>query len=135
MLLVAVEDKMASLVELQYNPYVPRLKVLINGKQPSDYSRLIQYSNEDIWQWCNEILDVIYSEIRDDFVVSFTGYKSDADLLTFAAKRSPYCLGVKQQEYVVNEPLQKRLGKINQFIKNSGNTSYKKTVVRASFEV
>ena len=126
---------MSSLVELQYNPYVPRLKVLINGKQPSDYSRLIQYSNEDIWQWCNEILDVIYSEIRDDFVVSFTGYKSDADLLTFAAKRCPHCLGVKQQEYVVNEPLQKRLGKINQLIKNSGITSYKKTVVRASFAV
>ena len=126
---------MSSLVELQYNPYVPRLKVLINGKQTSDYSQLIQYSNEDIWQWCNEILDVIYSEIRDDFAVCFTGYKSDADLLTFAAKRCPHCLGVKQQEYVVNEPLQKRLGKMNQLIKNSGITSYKKTVVRASFAV
>lgn len=126
---------MPSLVELQYNPYVPRLKVLINGKQPSDYSRLIQYSNEDIWQWCNEILDVIHSEIRDDFVVSFTGYKSDADLLTFAAKRCAYCLGVRQQEYAVNEPLQKRLGKMNQLIKNSGITSYKRTVVRASFAV
>lgn len=124
---------MSSLVELQYNPYVPRLKVLINGKQPSDYSRLIQYSNEDIWQWCNEILDVIYSEIRDDFVVSFTGYKSDSDLLTFAAKQCPHCLGIKQQEYMVNEPLQKRLGKMNQLIKNSGITSYKKTVIRANF--
>lgn len=109
--------------------------MLINGKQPSDYSRLIQYSNEDIWQWCNEILDVIYSEIRDDFVLSFTGYKSDADLLTFAAKQCAYCLGVRQQEYVVNEPLQKRLGEMNQLIKNSGITSYKKTVVRANFAV
>lgn len=126
---------MSSLVELQYNPYVPRLKVLINGKQPSDYSRLIQYSNEDIWQWCNEILDVIYSEIRDDFVVSFTGYKNDADLLSFAAKQCPHCIGVKQQEHLVNEPLQKRLGKMNQLIKNSGITSYKKTVVKANFAV
>lgn len=126
---------MSSLVELQYNPYVPRLKVLINGKQPSDYSQLIQYSNEDIWQWCNEILDVIYLEIRDDFVVSFTGYKNDGDLLVFAAKKCPHCLGVKQQEYVVNEPLQKRLGKINQLIKKSGITSYKKTVVKASFAI
>lgn len=126
---------MSSLVELQYNPYVPRLKVLINGKQPSDFSQLIQYSNEDIWQWCNEILDVIYSEIRDDFVVSFIGYKNDADLLAFTAKKCPHCLGVKQQKYMVNEPLQKRLGKMNQLIKNSGITSYKKTVVKASFAV
>lgn len=126
---------MSSLIELQYNPYVPRLKVLINGKQPSDYSRLIQYVNEDIWQWCNEILDVIYSEIRDDFVVSFIGYKSDCDLLELASKKSPHCLGIKQQEYVVNEALQKRLGKLNQLIKNSGITSYKKTVIRANFIV
>lgn len=126
---------MSSLVELQYNPYVPRLKVLVNGKQPSEYSRLIQYSNEDIWQWFNEIFGVIYSEIRDDFVVSFTGYKSDGELLAFASKKEPHCLGIKSQEYVVNESLQKRLGKMNQLIKNSGITSYKKTVVKASFAV
>ncbi len=124
---------MPSLVELQYNPYIPRLSILLNGKQPSDLSQLIQYSDEDIWQWCNEIFDALYSEIRDDFVISFTGYKSDMEILDICRKPNPHCLGIKHQEFIISEPVQKRLGQMNQAIKTSGVSSYHKTGINASF--
>lgn len=42
---------MATQINMQYNPYLPRLTVLIDGKQPSEYSRLTQFADEDIWKW------------------------------------------------------------------------------------
>jgi len=64
---------MPSLVEIQYDPYRPNVSVLLNGKPPSAYSRLIQYSDEDLWKWADEILDVIYDELNDDFQLIFVG--------------------------------------------------------------
>lgn len=126
---------MPSLVELQYNPYLPSLNVLLNGKQPSDFSRLIQYSNEDIWRWGNEIFDAIYAEIRDDYVVSFTGCEIDAQILQIKSKRHKHCLGIKHREFVINESLQKRLGTLNQLVKKSEITSYQKTIIKATFNI
>lgn len=69
---------MPSLVEIQYDPYRPNVSVLLNGKPPSEYSRLIQYSDEDLWKWDDEILDVIYDELNDDFQLVFAGTDFDA---------------------------------------------------------
>lgn len=126
---------MPSLVELQYNPYLPNLSVLLNGKQPSDFSRLIQYSNEDIWKWCDEIFDALYEEIRDDYVISFTGRDIDAQILQIRSKQYKHCLGIKHRDFVIDEPLQKRLGILNQIIKKAEITSYQKTVIKASFNI
>ena len=41
---------MPNVVQVKYNPYIPRLSILIDGKQPSEFSQLVQYSDEDIWQ-------------------------------------------------------------------------------------
>lgn len=58
---------MATQINMQYNPYLPRLTLLIDGKQPSEYSRLTQFADEDIWKWHSEILNVLYNEVRDEF--------------------------------------------------------------------
>ena len=50
---------MAIEISLEYNPYLPELNILIDGKQPPQYSRLTQFVDEDIWIWHSEILDVI----------------------------------------------------------------------------
>lgn len=126
---------MPSLVEMQYDPYLPRLSILINGKQPADLSRLVQYADEEIWSWCSEIFETIYAEIRDDYVISFTGSKSDADVLEVARRSNNHCLGFKARDFIVSEPLQKRLGKLNQLIKKENITAYQKTIIDAGFMV
>ena len=80
---------MSALVELQYNPYLPQLSILINGTPPSDLSRLIQYSDEDIWQWADEIMDAIYAETREKFAVYFIGMPYDADVIHIACEKCP----------------------------------------------
>ena len=126
---------MSALVELQYNPYLPQLSILINGTPPSDLSRLIQYSDEDIWQWADEIMDAIYAEIREKFAVFFTGMPYDADVIHIACEKCPYCIGFRSKEFLISEPLQKRMGRLNQLIRNACITSYEKTVIDAIFVI
>ena len=126
---------MPSLVELQYHPYIPRLKVLLNGKQPPDFSQLVQYTDEDIWLWSSQILNSIYSEIRDDFYIEFTGTNSDAEILRYECSQNPHCLAFKEQSFTIKDSMQKRLGQLNQFIKKNGILGYPKTIIDAHFLV
>ena len=48
---------MATNVQIQFNPFQQQLNILIDGKQLSEYSCLIQFADEDIWQWHSEILE------------------------------------------------------------------------------
>lgn len=126
---------MPSFVEMQYDPYTPRLNILINGKQPPDFSKLIQYTDEDIWHWSEEILDTLYDELRDDFYIEFTGTNIDADILKFFCMNAPHCLVFKEKQFIINNSLQKRLGMLNRFIKKNNILNYPKTIVDAYFAV
>lgn len=126
---------MPSVIEIQYNPYLPQLSILINGMQPPDFSRLIQYSDEDIWEWAYEIFNTIYAEIRDEFVVKFTGTPLDANVLRVAAKKNEHCIGFNAVDFIVSESIQHRMGKLNKLIKKADITVYKKTIIDAVFMV
>ena len=84
---------MATQINMQYNPYLPRLTVLIDGKQPSEYSRLTQFADEDIWKWHSEILNVLYNEVRDEFFVIFTGTEWSIDIMKFECEQNLHCIG------------------------------------------
>lgn len=124
---------MASVVEMQYNPYIPRLRILINGKQPPDFSRLIQYVDEGIWCWAATILDTIYAELMDDFSLIFTGTELDAEVMKQLCMQKAYCKSFSSENFVVREPLQLRMQKLNGFIKRDKITEYKKTEIEAFF--
>lgn len=124
---------MPSLVELKYNPYLPNLSILIEGKQLPDFSKLVQYLDEDLWKWYWEILDTVYSEIRNDFMISFTGTSQDAQIMEAVCLRHKMCRGFRAKEFVISETLQMRMKKLNQYIKNLDGPSYIKTVIDAVF--
>lgn len=124
---------MAVAISLTYNPYIPQLSVLINGKHPPEYSRLVQYSDEDIWIWHNEILDVLYSELRDDFYLQFTGRAADAEIVKYHCDLHEHCIGFESIDPVINDSLQERLGSLNQYLKQNDIVSYNKTIIDATF--
>lgn len=124
---------MSSIVELQYNPYLPQVNMLIDGKPPASYSRLIQYSGEDIWDWASNILDMLYAEIRDSYCLLFTGTDQDADILRHVCEKDDHCRGFQKRDFIVNGSLQSRMGQLNQLIKKTGTTVYEKTVINAVF--
>lgn len=124
---------MPRMVELEYNPYIPQLQIVIDGLQPPDFSRLIQYSDEDIWHWAHEIVDTIYAEVRDDFILSFTGTEQDAAIIRYVCENCKNCIGFKHKNFQIADALPKRMGKLNQLIKKAGITTYDRTVINATF--
>lgn len=126
---------MAVMITLTYNPYVPQLRVLIDGKHPPEYSCLIQYADEDIWIWHNKILNMIYSELRDDFYIRFIGSPLDAEILKYHCNIHENCIGFEVVEFVIKDSLQKRLGTLNQFLKKNDIVSYTRTIFDALFVI
>ncbi|MFI3255153.1 MAG: Ig-like domain-containing protein [Eubacteriales bacterium] len=124
---------MVNLVELLYNPYIPKLSILIDGNPPSEFSRLIQYCDEEVWEWGSKILDTIYLEVRNDFVVSFTGTKEDSEILSVVSKKHPNCKDFKYKDFLVTKPLQKRMQELNQFIKKHDSIKPPKTNITVFF--
>ena len=126
---------MASLVEIQYDPYRPNVSILLNGKRPSDYSQLIQYSDEDLWKWADKILGVLYAELNDDYGLVFVGRDCDATILQKLCETDPHCISFQKREFDVSESLQNRMKRLNQLIRRSGITAYRKTIVDAYFYI
>lgn len=124
---------MPRMVELEYNPYIPQFQIVIDGLQPPDFSRLIQYSDEDIWHWAHEIVDTIYAEVRDDFILSFIGTEQDAAIIRYVCENCKNCVGFKHKDFQIADTLPKRMGKLNQLIKKAGITTYERTVIDATF--
>lgn len=109
---------MYSQVEIAYNPYIPRTSILIEGKAPSVFSELNQYTGMDIWRWKNSILSSLYREVNDDFVLYFTGTKADALIVENQCKAFGHCLAFKYAVPADNTSLQKRMVTLNQFLNN-----------------
>lgn len=126
---------MSSIVELQFDPYIPRLGILIDGKQPSDFSRLIQYTNEDILNWQDEIFDLLYFEIKDQYSVIFTGTKLDSEILKLKAKNSQYCVKFNIKNFLIPDSFQSRMIKLNKLIKTSNITQFTKTEINSIFSL
>lgn len=115
---------MASIVELRYNPFIPRLNILIDGQHPSDFSQLIQYVDEDIIKWVFCICESVYSEIRDDYVIVFTGTESDATLLRVAAKKDPHCKSFKHIHFAIDTPVNQRMIALQKYIATNNISQY-----------
>lgn len=126
---------MASLVEIQYDPYRPNVSILLNGKRPSDYSQLIQYSDEDLWKWADKIWGVLYEELNDDYGLVFVGRDCDAAILQKLCEKDPHCISFQKREFDVSESLQNRMKRLNQLIRRSGITAYRKTIIDAYFYI
>ena len=54
-------------VELIYNPYQEKCRILINGNSISEYSQLANYLQESFEIWSPKILKSIEQELNDEF--------------------------------------------------------------------
>lgn len=124
---------MFPVVQLKYNPYIPRLSITIDEKPISEYSTLAQYTDEDIWTWKDSIFSDIYSEVRENYIVEFCGRKYDADILKSSYENNSCCHDFIFNESVISESVQKRLVALNKYLKNNGITLFRSTRIIAHF--
>lgn len=122
-------------VELTYNPYVPRLSITIDGREPDSYSRLIQYGDEPIGVWCDTIVEDIAAELRRDFGVEFVGLATHAALVRRAALRCASCIDFKEYRFEIDTPINVRMGRLNQILKQNRGIRHTQHLVKVTFVV
>ena len=78
-------------VLLKINSYVRTAQMFINGREPSVYSEMANFSYSQYIQAPDEILDAVARELNDDFALSVLGNTFEVLLFREAARRSDYC--------------------------------------------
>lgn len=70
-------------VEITYNPYKVKAKILVDGEEPKQNSKLVQFLNKRFQLWVDQIPYLLSNEYNDDeFDLTFLGTELDyQDLL------------------------------------------------------
>ncbi len=123
---------MSNIVEMCFNPYSCSSQILINGKSPSDYSSLIQYMNEPLYLWCEQLFDLLYNEINDRYFMIFMGRKFDAEILKLLSEKNENCISFSHRNFLTDSPLQKRMILLNEVIKK-GNINVNRIKIDVGF--
>ncbi len=111
---------MISKVELINNPFMQKLRILINGEAVSVYSNLEKYVDEPFIYWCDRILDDIYEECNySDFVLHFQSRKEELNIMEKIACDYKHCVQYSSGSLPRVTSLQERIKLLNNIIRNT----------------
>lgn len=67
-------------VYVNYNPYLPELKIQVNGRSLPEYSALIKYKHSPFTEWCSIFFEEIKKEVNDSYSLTFVGTQFEKDI-------------------------------------------------------
>lgn len=124
---------MSKRVEIINNPYMQRLKVLINGKAVSVYSNIEKYIDEPFDYWCDKILESVYEECNgENFSLHFCSRNEETEIMEKIAKDFEYCTHYSSSNFIRSTSLLERLKELNYLIRNirgTGTPIYTKKIL------
>jgi hypothetical protein len=125
---------MISKVEIINNPYVHKVKILINGNAPSAFSPLDKFMNEPFLYWCERIFPELEKELNGGkFTLYFESRKEEIRILEKISRKYNGCTQFSSREILRNTPLIERMASLSRLLKDHRISSYHHTVKRALF--
>lgn len=95
-----------------YNPFLPELKISINGKKLSPYSSLMSYQHQRLEKWCDSLFAELYREVNSDYDVLCISNEFTCEWLGELAQRNPHCLSFSGQPLTLGANVYDRLSKL-----------------------
>ena len=95
-----------------YNPYLPELKISVNGKKISPYSALMSFQHQRLEKWCDCLFSELYREVNSDYEVLCISNDFSCAWLNELANRNPHCLSFTSQPMPLDSNVYERLGKL-----------------------
>lgn len=96
-------------VIVNYNPFLPELRVEINGRPLSVYSSLNQYRHYPFVRWCDIFFRGIHPETNGDYSIDFTGTAFEEEIFRKLAGENPECTGFEYHPLPVENSIEERL--------------------------
>lgn len=95
-----------------YNPFLPELKISINGKKLSSYSSLMSYRHQRFEKWCNNLFSELYREINSDYEMICVSSDFVSKWLEKLSQKDPHCLSFESQPLPIATSVYERLAKL-----------------------
>lgn len=95
-----------------YNPFLPELKISVNGKKLSSYSSLMSYQHQRLEKWCDNLFGELYREVNSDYEVLCISNEFACEWLNELAHRNPHCLSFSSQPLPLGANVYERLTKL-----------------------
>lgn len=122
-------------VELICNSYNLSMRILIDGKEISQYSPIRQYQDEPIFIWCDRIFDHIYEECgRSPYTLYFSGREEDHMILSVLAGKKDFCT-YRYRRFENKKGFQERMKELSLYIKSEPSIRCSKRVFGAEFRI
>jgi len=108
-------------VEVNFNPYLPELKVYINGRTVSKFSSITAYRNAPFIEWCESFFAEIHREVNDTYGLIFVGTEFEAEIMEWLSSKEPYCKSFETVAPSLNQSIFDRLSTIEKLSGENGN--------------
>ncbi|MDD2299136.1 MAG: Ig-like domain-containing protein [Fermentimonas sp.] len=99
-------------VTLTYNPYLPELRITINGRKLSDYSALMEYRHVWFTEWCEIFFLEIMKEVNDAYSLTFVGGEFESEIMEKLAANDRNCVSFTYSEPVINMSVYERMAEL-----------------------
>ena len=126
-----------------YNPFLPELKVSVNGRPLSSYSAIMRYRHSRAGVWCTDLFTELYREANGPFHMTCVSTPFVCGWMEQIAEKAEHCQGFSAKELPLCESVYERLARLELLGYEDGeeiavpvwNASGDRAMVSAAFEI
>lgn len=95
-----------------YNPFLPELKISVNGKKVSPYSSLMSFQHQRLEKWSDCLFSELYREVNSDYEMLCVSTEFVCEWLEELSNRNSHCTSFSSQALPLEANVYERLGKL-----------------------
>ena len=95
-----------------YNPFLPELKISVNGKKLSPYSSLMSFQHQRLEKWSDCLFAELYREVNSDYEMICVSNEFTCEWLEELAHRNSHCISFVSQALPMDANVYERLDKL-----------------------
>lgn len=95
-----------------YNPFLPELKISVNGKKLSPYSSLMSFQHQRLEKWSDCLFAELYREVNSDYEMLCVSNEFTCEWLEELAHRNSHCISFVSQALPMDANVYERLDKL-----------------------
>ena len=115
-----------------YNPFLPELKITVNGKKISQYCSLMSFRHQRLEKWIDCLFTELYREVNSEYEMLCVSTEFACEWIEKTAQQSPYCISFEAQPLPINTNVYERLEKLEMLGCNEDDEGIIIPVVNAS---
>lgn len=95
-----------------YNPFLPELKISVNGNKLSTYSSLMSFQHQRLEKWADCLFAELYREVNSDYEMLCISNEFTCEWLRELSHRNSHCISFVSQPLQIDATVYERFNKL-----------------------